>query len=80
MTIKDKWAGFLAKLRRAHKSATIWANAAAAGVVSAIPYIADQYPALQPYMGADLYKHIGLVIVAANIALRFKTSTALHDK
>lgn len=78
--MKEIWQSFRAKLARAHKSMTIMANALAAGVVAAIPYAAEQWPVLQPYMTVENYKRFGLVIVAANIALRFKTSQALHDK
>ena len=80
MTIEERWTGFSAKLKGARKSITIWANALAAGAVAALPYAADQLPQLQPYIGADLYQRLGLVIVVGNMILRFRTSQGLHEK
>ena len=80
MTIKDRWASFVAKLKGARKSLTIWANAIAAGAVAALPYAADQLPQLQPYLDSGLYQKIGLAIVVGNMILRFRTSQGLHEK
>lgn len=80
MTIKERWASFVAKLKGARKSLTIWANALAAGAVAALPYAADQLPQLQPYLGASLYQKIGFAIVVCNMILRFRTTQGLHEK
>lgn len=80
MTLRERWKEFLAKLKGARKSLTIWLNAIAAGAVAALPYAADQLPQLQPYLGADLYQKIGFAIVVGNMILRFKTNQGLHEK
>ena len=80
MTIKERWASFVAKLKGARKSLTIWANALAAGAVAALPYAADQLPQLQPYIDSGLYHKISFVILVGNMILRFRTTQGLHEK
>ena len=71
---------FEATVRGAFKSWTIWLNALVAGVIGGLPLLQDSLPALQPYVGADLYRYGMGTIVALNIALRFKTNCGLHEK
>lgn len=73
MTIKGR-------LRNAWKSLTIWCNLAFANLMLLLPVAQDSFPALREYIPADIYQVMMGVVVAANIALRFKTTTDLKDK
>lgn len=68
----------IAKLRGALKSLTIWFNAAAAAVLGILPMLQDALPAIQQYV-PDI-RWAAVVVIVGNLALRFKTSTALQDK
>lgn len=67
-------------LRGALRSATIWFNGLAATVVGGLPILQDSVPALQPYLGPDVYRYAMGGIIAANILLRVKTKTSLAGK
>jgi hypothetical protein len=78
--LKDTLNGFWQDVKRAYVSMTIWVNGIALTVISILPLAQDYAPQLQAYISPDLYKQMMLVLVIANILLRFKTSTALRDK
>ena len=68
------------KIKKSWRSWTIWFNGLMAVTIPSIPMLADQIPQLQPFLSASLYQWLGGVIVAANIALRFKTHKSLAEK
>lgn len=72
--------GLVADARRAYKSATIWVNGVVLSLIGALPYAQESFPQLQDYISPEFYKHAMLGLVAANILLRFKTTTALKNK
>lgn len=67
-------------LRGAWKSWTIRVNALCGMIVAGLPLLQDSVPALQPYIDGNMYRYAMGSIVAANILLRFRTSTCLADK
>lgn len=69
-----------AKLAGARKSWTAWFNGLTLIIVPLLPMAADSLPQLQPYVPDNLFKYAMLVVLVANLALRFKTKTALQDK
>lgn len=69
-----------AHVKGAYKSATMWINGAFAAMVSNWDAIMSNYPQLGQYMDASHFKWIAMGIIAANIALRFKTDKSLADK
>ena len=71
--IKSLYASFIAKLDNAWRSWTIWVNSVLAIIMLALPSLQDSFPQLQSYLPEHIYKYAMLVIIAANIALRFKT-------
>lgn len=71
---------FLAKFRRAWKSATVWVNALVVAAMPALDYARANLDQMREYIDADFYKMLGLVVVGLNIALRFRTSKPLEDK
>jgi hypothetical protein len=70
----------LASLRGMRKSVVIWFNGLLLAALPALEYAKDSLPELAAYLSPDTYKLIGLVVVTANIVLRFKTTTSLADK
>ena len=71
---------FKDKIKKSYKSATIWLNGILLAALPVFEYSKDAFPQLQEYLPADTYRTMGLFIVAANIALRFKTDKGLHEK
>ncbi len=73
-----------AKLAGMHRSATIIFNTAMAALLQNVPdlvhYLHDSLGELQQYTPATFYKWLGIVVLAGNIVLRFKTKKALEDK
>lgn len=67
-------------LQGALKSATVWFNTVVLAAIPALEYAKEVLPDIQLYLGADSYKLAGLVILIANIALRFKTTKPLAEK
>lgn len=51
-----------------------------AGVLPMLDYAQTNVPAIQPYIPANYYGWIMLVVVLGNIILRFKTFNSLADK
>lgn len=78
--LKDKLSGLFADIKSAYKSLTIWVNGIVLTAISLLPLAQDYAPQLKEYISDDLYKQMMLILIVANIALRFKTSSALRDK
>ena len=70
----------LRKLKRAHRSVTLWVNASLLVVVEVLDYAKDAVPMLKEYLAPDTYSAIMLAIIGVNIVLRFKTNKGLEDK
>lgn len=66
------------KLKGAWKSWVIWFNGLAAAVLALLPMLQDALPAIQQYVPDIRWAAVGIIV--ANIALRFKTKTALENK
>lgn len=67
-------------LNGARKSWVIWFNTLGFTLVELVTYAHDSFQELQPYVPADLYKWLGLVLVLGNLVLRFKTNKSLAEK
>ena len=78
--LTDLFNGLVADIKRAYVSMTIWVNGVALTVIGILPLAQDYAPQLQEYISPNLYKQMMLIIVLANIFLRFKTSSKLRDK
>lgn len=68
------------KLKKSWKSWTIWLNALALGILPFLPDLANSLPQLEPYLPQNLYKWVMVLVLVANIGMRFRTSTALQNK
>lgn len=68
------------KIKGAWRSMTIWFNGVAAVVIPGLPMLQDSFPQLQPYIPDHLYQYALCLLIVANIALRFKTTTDLAAK
>lgn len=71
---------FLAKLRGAVKSLTIWLNGIGLAVVAGWNEITESVPQLQQYVDAQTYKYLALSLVVGNIIVRFRTRSPLEHK
>lgn len=71
---------FKDRLKNAWKSWTIWVNSIAASFVVILPVAQESIPQLQAYLPDHVYKLAMGVVIALNIALRFKTTSDLADK
>lgn len=75
---------FTAKLAGAVRSKTVWFNAVLLAMLEYLPTLLNQLdavlPQLQPYLGADTYKHVTLFMVLGNLYLRFHTKLPLEGK
>ena len=78
--LKDLLNGLWSDLKRSYVSLTIWVNSVALTLISALPYIQENFPAIQDYIQPDFYKNAMGILIVLNIILRFKTSSALRDK
>jgi len=67
-------------LKNAWKSVTIWFNGLSAVLLGMMDTLKDNLPFAQTYLTPDMLKYAAIAIVAANVALRFKTKSALADK
>jgi len=74
-------------IRGALRSWTIRVNAAIGAIALAVPVIHDNVdviqetlPQLQPYLSDSWYKHVSLVLILANMVLRFRTSTHITER
>lgn len=75
----DKWHRFLAHLKGARKSWTIWFNGVG-GLAGIVAYAATSFPDLQGYVPAGFFHYAMVVLTVGNFLLRFKTCEALADK
>lgn len=72
---------FLAKLRGAYKSLTVWFNGVIAAAPAALLYAQDQLPMLRDYLPTNMYGYAFGATVLGNLALRFfRTRDALENK
>lgn len=71
---------FKSRLKNAWRSTVIWFNGIAASIMVVLPVAQDSLPQLQSYLPSHMYQIMMGVVVAANILLRFKTTTDLADK
>lgn len=78
--LKDKYASIVADLKRTHKSATIWLNSLALTALEITSHLKEYFPELQEYLSPDFYRQAMIVIIVANLLLRFRTNTALRNK
>ena len=78
--IKFLYISFIAKLNNAWRSWTIWLNSLMAITMLSLPDLQQSFPQLQTYLPEHIYKYAMLVIISANIILRFKTVQDLAVK
>ena len=67
-------------LKGSLKSLTIWFNGILLAFLPFMEYLKDSLPQLQEWLGDDLYRTVGLVVVIGNIALRYKTNKPVSEK
>lgn len=85
---KDFVANLKADLKRLHRSLTIWFNgiltaASAAFLTIPMESVIAYAPQFQPYVEDALFRKAMVILIAINginMALRFKTKSALRDK
>lgn len=70
----------LDKLRGAWRSVTIWLNTLFLAAFPLVQMAHDSLPEVAQYLTPELYRWVGLAVVLANIALRFKTTSDLAAK
>jgi hypothetical protein len=70
----------LLKLKRAHKSLTIWFNAIVGTLILSLPELLAYAPQLKEYLPDDIYKKAMFLLVFGNFLLRIRTSKDLADK
>lgn len=79
--LKDRLHQLRAKLRKAHKSGTVWFNSLCASFFLAVPDLVQILPGLAAYVPeSDALRYSIVFVNLINIALRFKTSKSLADK
>ena len=78
--LNDLLNGLWSDLKCAYVYLTIWVNSVALTLISALPYIQENFPAIQDYIQPDFYKNAMGILIVLNIILRFKTKSALRDK
>lgn len=69
-----------ARLAKTHKSWTMWFNSMMAIFIANLPLFQDTFPQLQPYLPANLYQAVTIVLIVGNMLLRLKTTQALEAK
>lgn len=67
-------------LKGSLKSLTIWFNGILLALLPLMEYLKDSLPQLQEWLGADLYRTVGLIVVIGNILLRYKTNKPVSEK
>lgn len=68
------------RLQGAVRSMTIWVNSVFGAVVLGLPELQSAFPQMQPYVPDQFFKYAMGAVIAANIALRFKTNKDLAAK
>lgn len=69
-----------AKLKKIHKSLTIWVNGVTVALVPLLADAQNNIGLLKGYISQDLYKYAFIFLVVANVLLRFKTNKGLDQK
>jgi hypothetical protein len=67
-------------LKGSLKSLTIWFNGVCLSLLPIFEYAKDALPQLQDFLGPNVYRNIGLLVVIANIVLRYKTNKPVSEK
>jgi uncharacterized membrane protein len=67
-------------LKGSLKSLTIWFNGILLALLPFMEYLKDSLPQLQEWLGDDLYRTVGLIVVIGNILLRYKTNKPVSEK
>ena len=67
-------------LKGSLKSLTIWFNGILLALLPLMEYLKDSLPQLQEWLGPDLYRTVGLIVVIGNILLRYKTNKPVSEK
>jgi len=78
--IKDKLNGLVADILNGWKSLTLWVNGVVLALIPIVQYAQEVFPQLQAYISPEFYKQAMVVLLVTNLALRFKTNSALRDK
>lgn len=69
-----------AKLKRLHKSLTVWFNSVLLAALPAVEYANAHLPQVKQFLGDKVYMAIGISALVGNILLRLKTTKDLADK
>ena len=69
-----------AKLKRMHKSLTVWFNSVLLAALPAVEYANSQLPQVKQFLGDKVYMMVGVGALVGNILLRLKTTKDLADK
>ena len=67
-------------IKGAWRSVVIWFNGLLLAAFPLLEVAKESLPELAQYISPGVYKWMGLAVVLANIALRFKTSASLSSK
>lgn len=78
--LKHLLADIKAKFKGVRKSWTMKFNALLLAALPVLLYLQDSLPMLRDFMDISTYQHVGLIVVAVNMALRFRTDKSLKDK
>lgn len=70
----------MASLKNCWKSLTIWFNSVCLAILPMLDYAKENFEQLHDYLGEQTFKTMGLIIIAGNIVLRFKTTQGLAQK
>lgn len=69
-----------AKLKKFHKSLTMWFNSILLAALPAIEYANSQLPQVKQFLGDKIYMAVGISALIGNMLLRLKTTKDLADK
>lgn len=68
------------KLKKAHKSMTMWFNSTILMALPAIEYANAHMPQVKQFLGDKAYMAIGIGALVGNMLIRLKTTKDLADK
>jgi len=68
------------KLKKSYKSTVIWFNGILLSIIGLLDLFHSSLGEISQYVPDSLYKKIGLIVLIANILLRFKTDKGLENK
>ena len=66
--------------RKVRRSWTVWFNGLLLATLPLFEMVLAVMPQLHELLPDNVYKTVGIVAVAGNILLRFKTNNAIKDK